>query len=184
MAVVTAGTPGARRLSARVAVVVVLAVAAGLVFVERTYRALEIELAGLLLRLVTSSGVHVVSERETVYFGLSGDNPLGLRMTPECSSVFLLIPLLLVTAAMLWFRPQNALRLAVTLAISAVAVILVNQLRILAIVGLVNWLGVSRGYYWGHTLLGSLVSVIGGAVALVLFVWLATRKPKAKATRP
>jgi exosortase/archaeosortase family protein len=99
-------------------------------------------------------------------------------MTPECSSVFMLLPLFLVTAIMLWFRPINARRLFFSLAVSALAVLLVNQLRVLAIVGLVNWLGVDEGYYWGHTLLGSMVSVLGGAITLVLFVWLSTRKPK------
>jgi hypothetical protein len=39
--------------------------------------------------------------------------------------------------------------------------------------------GTDDGYYWGHTLLGSMVSVLGGAVSLVLFVWLATRKKNA-----
>jgi exosortase/archaeosortase family protein len=111
---------------------------------------------------------------------LSGDTPLGLRMTPECSSAFMLLPLFLVTAVILYFRPRNAKRLFFSLAISAIVVILVNQARMLAIVGLVNWLGVDEGYYWGHTLLGSMVSVLGGAIALVLFVWLSTRKSRAE----
>ena len=41
---------------------------------------------------------------------------------------------------------------------------------------LLTRIGVDTGYYWGHTLLGSMVSVFGGAAALVAFVWLATRK--------
>ncbi|AUI64963.1 exosortase/archaeosortase family protein [Amycolatopsis sp. BJA-103] len=172
--------PSSSRFPLRVAVLAVIAVAAGLVLAERVYRVFEVQLSGLILRVITTSGVFVAGERETVYFGLSGDTPLGLRMTPECSSAFMLLPLLLVTAAMLYFRPRNAKRLFVSLAISAAVVILVNQMRVLAIVGLVNWLGVDEGYYWGHTLLGSMVSVIGGAVALVLFVWLGTRKPRAE----
>jgi hypothetical protein len=58
-------------------------------------------------------------------------------------------------------------------------VVLVNQIRVLTLVGLVQWLGVDTGYYWGHTLLGSMVSVFGGAVSIVLFVWLSTRKKTA-----
>ncbi|WP_033291238.1 exosortase P [Amycolatopsis jejuensis] len=158
----------------------VLAAGVVLVLLERGYRELEVQLAGLILRVITSSGVYVAGDRESVYFGLSSDTPFGLRMTPECSSVFLLLPLLLVTAVMLWFRPQNARRLFFSLGISVIAVILVNQLRILTIVGLVNGLGTDEGYYWGHTLLGSMVSVLGGAVSLVLFVWLATRRSKAE----
>jgi exosortase/archaeosortase family protein len=170
--------PGAGRFPGRLAVLAVLAAAVVLVFIERAYRVLEVQISGLILSVITRSGVEVVSERETVYFGLSGATPLGLRMTPECSSVFMLLPLFLVTAVMLWFRPINARRLFLSLAVSALAVVLVNQLRVLAIVGLVNWLGVDDGYYWGHTLLGSMVSVFGGAITLVLFVWLSTRKPK------
>ncbi|OOC05195.1 exosortase/archaeosortase family protein [Amycolatopsis azurea DSM 43854] len=172
--------PGSSRFPLRMAVLAVIAVAVGLVLAERLYRVFEVQLSGLILRVITSSGVYVASERETVYFGLSGDTPLGLRMTPECSSAFMLLPLLLVTAVMLYFRPRNAKRLFVSLAISAAVVILVNQMRVLAIVGLVHVMGIDEGYYWGHTLLGSMVSVLGGAVALVLFVWLGTRKPRAE----
>jgi exosortase/archaeosortase family protein len=178
VAVVSTPTPAQGRFAARVAVAAVISAAIVLVLLERVYRVFEVQISGLILSVITSSGVEVVSERETVYFGLSGASPLGLKMTPECSSVFLLLPLFLVTAALLWFRPENIRRLLLSLAVSAVVVIAVNQLRVLAIVGLVNWLGVDKGYYWGHTLLGSMVSVFGGAIALVVFVWLSTRKPK------
>jgi exosortase/archaeosortase family protein len=178
--VVVASTPvpDPRRITARLGVTGVLVAVVALVLVERVYRVFEVELSGVILRVITTSGVYVAADRETVYFGLSGATPLGLQMTPECSSVFLLIPLLLVTAVMLWFRPENARRLFLSLSVAAAVVIVVNQFRLLSIVGLVHWLGVDNGYYWGHTLLGSMVSVFGGAVALVLFVWLATRKGK------
>lgn len=179
----TAGVPSAsapqsapQRFPARIGVLALIALAVALVVAERAYRVFEVRLAAGILNVITSSGVAVAPDRETVYFGLRGDTPLGLRMTPECSSVFLLLPLLLVTAVMMALRPSNTRRLFFSLGVSAVAVILVNQLRMLAIVGLVDSFGVDTGYYWGHTLLGSMISVLGGAVALVLFVWLATRK--------
>jgi exosortase/archaeosortase family protein len=161
-----------------VALSALAAVGAAVVLAERLYRELEVQLAGAILNLITTSGVYVAGDRESVYFGLSSAAPFGLRMTPECSSAFLLLPLLVVTIAMLYFRPANARRLFFSFGISAVAVVLVNQLRILTIVALVHWLGPDEGYYWGHTLLGSMVSVFGGAVSLVLFAWLATRKAK------
>jgi exosortase/archaeosortase family protein len=178
VALASTPVPGPGRLTARIGVVGVLAAVVVLVLIERVYRVFEVQLAGGILRVITTSGVYVASSRETVYFGLSSATPLGLQMTPECSSVFMLIPLFLVTAVMLWFRPSNARRLFLSLLAASAVVIFVNQLRLLAIVGLVHWLGVDNGYYWGHTLLGSMVSVFGGAVALVLFVWLATRKPR------
>ncbi|GAA1946963.1 exosortase P [Amycolatopsis minnesotensis] len=183
MSVASTPTSKSWQFPLRWGVFVVLAAAVALVVAERAYRVFEVQFAGAILKVITSSGVYVAGERETVYFGLSGTDPLGLRMTPECSSAFMLIPLFLVTAVMMWFRPRNTRRLFLSLAISAIAVILVNQLRILAIAGLVHWLGIDRGYYWGHTLLGSLVSVLGGALALVLFVWLGTRGSKGPKNR-
>ena len=75
---------------------------------------------------------------------------------------------------MITLRPRITHRVLFSLAVAGLALIGVNQLRLLTLVGLVNWLGSDRGYYWGHTLLGSMVSVFGGAIALVLFVWLST----------
>ena len=159
------------------AVALVLA-AAALVVWQRVYRTGEMVLAGGLIRLLTSDGVYVATARQTVYFGLGGDTPFGLRMSPECTSAFLLLPLLLVGAVMVALRPRIARQVLGALAISLAALIVVNQLRLLMLVWLIGWLGTDRGYYLGHTMFGSMVSVIGGAAALVLFVWLATRSPK------
>lgn len=162
----------------RALAVTLLLVAAALVVWHRAYRTVEMVLAGGLIRLFTSDGVYVAAERQSVYFGLGGDRPFGLRMSPECTSAFLLLPLLLVAAAMIVLRPRISRQVLGALGISLVALVVVNQLRLLLLVGLVNWLGTDRGYYLGHTMFGSLVSVFGGAAALVLFVWLATRSPK------
>ncbi|OZM75305.1 exosortase/archaeosortase family protein [Amycolatopsis antarctica] len=158
--------------------------AAALVAFERGYRELEVQFFGLLIRAVSTQGVYVAGHRETVYFGLGGDSALGLRMTPECSSVFMLLPLLLVSAVLLWLGPRSVPRLLTSFAVGGLAIILVNQARLFGIAGLVDRFGTDEGYYWGHTLLGSLVSVIGGAIALVLFVRLATRRPRAERARP
>ena len=159
----------------RVIVVALLTAAVGLVVAHRAYRTAEIQLSGLLLDALSSDGVEVVASRQTVYFGLGSDTPLGLRMTPECTSAFLVAPLLAVGAVMIALRPRITRRVLFALAVAGVAVVVVNQVRVLTLVGLVEWLGVDTGYYWGHTLLGSVVSVFGGAAALVAFVWLATR---------
>lgn len=160
---------------------VLVLIAISLIVWQRAYRTVEMILAGGLIRLFTSDGVYVATQRQTVYFGLGGDTPFGLRMSPECTSAFLLLPLLLVGAVMIALRPRIARQVIGALGIAVVALILVNQLRLLMLAGLIDWLGTDRGYYLGHTMFGSLISVIGGAAALVLFVWLSTRSPK-KAT--
>jgi len=162
----------------RAVAVVLLLAAAALVLWHRVYRTVEMMLAGGLIRLFTSDGVYVAAARQTVYFGLGGDTPFGLRMSPECTSAFLLLPLLLVGAVMIVLRPHITRQVLGALGIALVVLIVVNQLRLLMLVGLINWLGTDQGYYLGHTMFGSLISVFGGAAALVLFVWLATRSPK------
>src|SRR3954454_556832 len=84
--------------------------AAGVVVVlaERFYRELEVRLPGAILDLFPTSWGFCPPDRESVYFGLSSAAPFGLRMTPECSSAFLLFPLLVVTMVMMYFRPSNA----------------------------------------------------------------------------
>ncbi|MET1072307.1 MAG: exosortase P [Umezawaea sp.] len=172
-----ADSPVTRRtdLPSRVIVVALLGAAAALVFANRLYRDAEISLSGLLLGVVDPGGVAVVPERQTVYFGLHSGTPLGLRMTPECTSAFLVLPLLVIGAVVVALRPRVKRRVLLALGAAAVVVVVVNQLRVLTLAGLVEWLGVDTGYYWGHTLLGSMVSVFGGAAALVLFARLATR---------
>jgi len=171
----TTDVAGPRPLAHRLLVVALSAAAVGLVVGHLAYQTVEVSLAGLLLRLFSSSGVYVAPSEQTVYFGLGTSHPLGLTMTPECTSAFLLVPLLLVGALLIGLRPRIAGRVMWSLALAAVILVVVNQVRILVMAGLVSWLGTDRGYYWGHTMVGSMVSVFGGAIALVLFVWLATR---------
>jgi exosortase/archaeosortase family protein len=159
-----------------------LILAVGLVVIQKFYRTAEITLAAGILRVLVGSGVDTAPERQVVYFGLDTDHPIGLKMTPECTSAFLVLPLIVVGAAMVALRPWIGRRVLIALGVGAAALIIVNQLRVLLMVGLVASLGIDRGYYWGHTMLGSMVSVFGGAAALVLFVWLATRNSKVERT--
>ncbi|HEX4701127.1 MAG TPA: exosortase P [Pseudonocardiaceae bacterium] len=163
----------------RLLIALLLAVAIGLVFGHLAYQTAEVSLAGVLLHLCTSSGVYVAAGQQTVYFGLGSDHPLGLTMTPECTSAFLLVPLIVVGALLIGLRPPIARRVLYSLGVAAVVLVVVNQLRVLTMAGLVSWLGTSNGYYWGHTMIGSVVSVFGGAIALVLFVWLSTKRGRA-----
>jgi len=154
-------------------------VAAGLVLGERTYRTGEVMLTGVILRVISSDGVYVSTARQAVYFGLGSDQPFGLRMAPECTSAFLLLPLIAIGIGMIALRPLVAHQVLFSLLIACSALIAVNQVRLVGLFGLIEVFGTKSGYYWGHTMLGSVISVLGGAAALVLFVWLATRRPSA-----
>ncbi|RJQ76415.1 exosortase/archaeosortase family protein [Pseudonocardiaceae bacterium YIM PH 21723] len=163
----------------RIVALLLAVVAVALVVVERSYRVLEMELSAILLPALGFGRALAIPERESLIFGIGTNYTLGLRMTPECTSVFLVIPLVLIASLMAFFRPQAIGKVLWALGIGGAVLILTNQLRMINIVYLVKTLGTERGYYWGHTFGGSMISVIGGAVALVLFVWLATRGRRA-----
>ncbi|WP_246257237.1 exosortase/archaeosortase family protein [Amycolatopsis anabasis] len=174
-----AGVPvrKAHYLRERVAVFTLFGTAVALVLAERAYRAFEVHLTGIVLRWLTSRAVHVAGAQETVHLHLASGQRFGLRMAPEVSSVFMILPLVLLTTIMLWLRPRNTRRLLCALAIASVALISLSQAHVLAIVGLADWLGQDSDH-WAHTLLGSLMKLFGGAATLVLFVWLSTRGPR------
>lgn len=167
--------PAGMRLLARCTAAALLAMSIALVCWHAVYRALEVRIAAVLIGALTSAGVAAAPQRQTVYFGLGTGHAIGLRITPECTSAFLVVPLLAVAAAMLWLRPRIIRRVLAAAAVGTAVLVLVNQLRLLTLVALISNFGRERGYYLGHTLLGSMVSVFGGAAALVVFVWVATR---------
>src|SRR5438034_961777 len=107
VAIDTERTPfGPATLATRCVVGLLLVGSVALVAWHGAYRSLEVRLSGLLIGATTSAGVYVVPGRQTVYFGLGTDHAIGLKITPECTSAFLVVPLLLVGAVMVALRPR------------------------------------------------------------------------------
>ena len=150
-----------------------LAGALGALFVFQTsFRAAESMLASQTVAALAHTRTAAVPSKAVLYFNLGTDRALGLHITPECTSAFLIAPLVAVAAVMLRLRPAITPRILGALAVGTVMLVLTNQLRITVVVWLVELMGVDSGYYWGHTLMGSAVSVVGGAVSLGVFVWM------------
>ena len=135
------------------------------------FRAGEAALSSQVVAALAHTRTSAVPGRAVLYFGLGEPDALGLRITPECTAAFLIAPLVAVAAVMVRLRPGITRRVLGALGIGTLLLILTNQLRITVVVWLVQWLGVDTGYYWGHTLMGSAVSVVGGAASLAAFVW-------------
>jgi exosortase/archaeosortase family protein len=100
---------------------------------------------------------------------------VGLDVTPECTVALLTIPFLLATAALVWARtsPVNSL---VAVAAAAAMLMVANQLRILTIVWFIKALGFSSGFYWGHVIVGSAITIFAIVTSLVIFTVLAVRR--------
>ncbi len=138
-------------------------------------RGVEADLASKVVGFVTSSPAGAIPQTPTFWFTLSPHHEMGLEITPACTVVLMMTPFLIATAFLVW-RKSSALR-PVTACVIAIAMLaVVNQLRILTIIIFVLKLGFNGGFYWGHTMVGSLVTIIGGSATLVVYALIAVRR--------
>lgn len=148
-----------------------LGLALSLVVFQAEYRHFEAVIASYLF---SGGGIEtfVWVERAVVVFRLNDIKTFGLEITPECSSGFLIIPFLLIGAAMLLRRRVHPGRVAFCVVLVTVLMIAANQLRIGLIAGLIDAYGIEDGYQWGHLILGSLLSILFLAVSGALMLWI------------
>lgn len=99
---------------------------------------------------------------------------IGLTVTPECSSAWLVAPLVGL-AGVLAFGRRLALRaVVVATGITAGVLVVVNLVRLSLILLATHWWGES-GYQWSHNVYGSLVAIVGVCGGLALFMVLVVR---------
>jgi exosortase/archaeosortase family protein len=148
-----------------------------LVAVKENYvlRGFEALLASHVITFFTASPAGPIPQTPTFWFTLSPHHEMGLQITPACTVVLMMTPFLVATAGLVW-RRSSAVRPIVACAIAIAMLLVVNQLRILTIILFVLKLGFNGGFYWGHTLVGSLITIIGGSATLVVYTLIAVRR--------
>ncbi len=158
---------GVARLAAAV---LLLVVAVGLLVFQKDFRGLE---AALAAKLLGTGGTPVFAGHGTaiVWFGVGQKGAFGLEITPECSAAFLIAPFPMIGAAMLWRRRLSTARVAIAVGLTALLLMLGNQMRVGLIAYLIQVLGLETGYEWGHLVLGSLLSIVFIAGSLALLIW-------------
>ena len=152
-----------------------LAIAAGRDTIR--IRAFEAWLAGHVIAAGARVPTSAAPRFATVFFAVRSLH-IGLVITPECTIALLTIPFLAATALIIWARgrilwPVTGLAAALGL------LVLVNQVRLLGIVWFVKEMGFSSGFYWGHTLVGSMITIVGLATSLATFAYLAVGRGRA-----
>ena len=128
---------------------------------------------------VIAVGAHVqagyFASWQAVWFPENAHRRLALVITPECTVGLLMVPFLIAAAFLVWQRVP--LRWPLTaLAVALAMLIAINQFRLLAIVWFVRGIGFTSGFYWGHTMVGSIITIVGLACSLGVFVVLSGRK--------
>jgi exosortase/archaeosortase family protein len=151
----------------RIAAISVLAVIAlTLIIFQFTFRVAEAALAATFFRFFTP--VLAASRAPNIWFGLGTVHAFGLEITPDCSSSLLLVPLCGLGMLLMIPRRLNVSLVIRALIVAATMLVVVNTLRIGVIALCVHFWGLGVGYQVGHLLLGSLVSIIGIGLSMVL----------------
>ncbi|GII96267.1 hypothetical protein [Sinosporangium siamense] len=175
--------PGTARsgLPYRVTLTLVLAALLGFALgVDDRLRGWEAYLASHVVALGARTKSDYSLTRAVVSYDEGTANAGGLMITPECTSAFLVVPLIIVTALLVWLRRKVTLWPMLALLAAILLLATTNQVRILTCVLLIKGFGFDPGYYWGHTMVGSVISVIGIGTALVAYVLLAIRRNDAR----
>jgi exosortase/archaeosortase family protein len=138
-------------------------------------RAFEAGLASRVIALVTSRPTGSVPQTPTFWFTIGPHHEMGLEITQACTVVLMMTPFLIATAFLVW-RRTSVIRPVVACLVAVVMLLVVNQLRILTIIMFVLHMGYGGGFYWGHTLIGSMITIVGGSLTLVVYLLIAIRR--------
>lgn len=147
-------------------------------------RIFEAWLAGHILPTIGSIHAGAVPDAPIVWFAATSHRYLGLLVTNDCTVAFLMVPFLLCTAWNIWRQPGVA-RPPLALALALALLLGVNQVRIMTIAWLVRGLGISSGFYWGHTLVGSMITIFGVVLIFIFYILFLTagRRGRARLSR-
>jgi exosortase/archaeosortase family protein len=145
-------------------------------------RGFEARLASHVIAVVTGQPAGSIPQTPTFWFTLTPHQEMGLQITQECTVVLMTTPFLVATAFLVW-RRSSTVRPVVACVVSACMLLVVNQLRILTIIMFVLHMGYGGGFYWGHTLIGSLITIAGGSLTLVVYGLIAIRRGTPRRSR-
>lgn len=164
-------SPVRRRLDRAARIVFALALAAGIVWMlvqADVVRAWEAHLAAWWMNPWVDRGV--TAFEDTYMLWISENHLVGFQVTAECTAVILLAPLLAVGAGLMLSTRVSWLRGIIGITASAVAMLVVNQVRL----ALIGWStqqgGLEAGYEFGHRFAGSVVGIAGFAVGLIVLI--------------
>ena len=157
---------------ARVAGAVCLfALGASMFWQQGRIRAEEATLAGEWFGVLLGGSVN--TSKDVVYFSWLNGSAVGMRITAECTVALLTGPLCLFGGVVLAFTRARWQRLLVGLTAGLVAVVLVNQVRLMLIaISMQHW-GMP-GYDVSHKFVGTVVALVGFVAGTLLMLRIAT----------
>ncbi|MGM7697991.1 hypothetical protein [Microbacterium sp. A84] len=143
----------------------------------------ETVLAGALSQSVTPGETYVAADAHAFFWASATPAMHGLRVTAECTSAFLVGPLLILAGLILASGRFGLGRMLAATGLAATVLVLANQGRLVLIAWATAKWGVADGYQWSHTVGGSLVVGLGVALALGVFIVMLAARRKQRGRR-
>jgi len=126
--------------------------------------------AHLFTGFMSGIGIQRASSLGSVVVFPAHGQLVGLSLTEGCTAALLVSPFCLIAAGLVATRRIGVSRGLLTLAVIAVALFVVNQLRLVAIAFSVRIWGIATGYERSHVFFGTVVSTVGLIGALMLLL--------------
>ncbi|MEU0663742.1 hypothetical protein [Streptomyces lavendulocolor] len=115
----------------------------------------------------------------TVLVHMSPTVVRGFTISPECTSAFLIAPLLALAGGMVIFRNRVSMtRIYCSAFLAATLLFAANQSRVVMIAEFVRYWGVADGYPLAHRVLGSLLILAALVFTYMTFFLLTCRRPR------
>lgn len=149
------------------------AVVGGLAVLQGPYRGLEAAGAAWLARGVFGTPASAYRPLAVVVAQRDHANAIGIQVTAECTSAMVVMVLAVVAGAMAAASRRgprrSSLRMLTAFGISALTVIVANELRLAFLAAAYHWWGFHDGFVMAHLLYGSLVSIAGMVLGVLAF---------------
>lgn len=154
-----------RRRLAPLLVIGVAALAAALVVGQASVRSFEADAAGFLAARVTDAPVAVRGDSVAM---ASGDGDwLRFIVTPECSTVLLVVPFLLLCGVVVAVSLPSIGRWVTMLAVGSALLVLINVVRLTVVISGTE-LGSVALYPLLHSGVGTAIVLVGATLALIV----------------
>lgn len=162
-----------------------LAAAVLLIFGHLVVQQVEAWTGALVAESLLSTDTYIPDGSSSLFIGIGTLQVRGVTVTAECTAAFLLAASFLVGGLSMFIGKPRIARILLAVGLSAAAMFLVNQLRILMIVAAVQaWGFEGDAFEVVHRYIGPLLTLVALGAGGVVFAWAMRHAPTPRRSKP